>query len=92
VHAKLIDTMPYGPNELVVKIECKNHLLRNLRNHLRDLGANTHLPVPSDTPPAQVKSIRQAINSQRQLIRTEFTRISIGVSSASKARAKEDGE
>lgn len=36
VHRKLLETKPYG-NILVEKIECRNHLLRNMCSKLRDL-------------------------------------------------------
>lgn len=36
VHKKLLLQKPYG-NDLVQKIECKNHLLRNFSNKLREL-------------------------------------------------------
>ncbi|KAJ8895683.1 hypothetical protein PR048_001019, partial [Dryococelus australis] len=39
VHRKLLETMPYGPNLMVEKVECKNHLT--------DLTKNTKFPVTS---------------------------------------------
>lgn len=40
VHRKLVDALPYGPEALVKKIECRNHVLRNYGNRLRDLCTN----------------------------------------------------
>ncbi|KAJ8896394.1 hypothetical protein PR048_001738 [Dryococelus australis] len=48
VHRKLLETMPYGPNLMVEKVECKNHVLRNNYCHkLTDLPKNTKFPVTS---------------------------------------------
>jgi putative phage-type endonuclease len=40
VYAKLSNEKPYGDNILVEKIECRNHLLRNLRSKLNDIINN----------------------------------------------------
>ncbi|KAJ8879674.1 hypothetical protein PR048_020282 [Dryococelus australis] len=37
VHRRLIETLPYGPNLLAQKSECRNHILRNYGNRLRDI-------------------------------------------------------
>ena len=37
--------MPYGPKFLVEKIECRNHLLRNLGQKISGLIKNTKYPV-----------------------------------------------
>ncbi|KAJ8889190.1 hypothetical protein PR048_008687 [Dryococelus australis] len=37
VHRKLIKKLPYGPNLLVQKNECQNHIFRNYGNRLRDI-------------------------------------------------------
>ncbi|XP_077285484.1 uncharacterized protein LOC143910762 [Arctopsyche grandis] len=39
---KLMHLMPYGPNIIIQKIECKNHLLRNFCNKLKALGKKTN--------------------------------------------------
>lgn len=39
---KIMQQMPYGPNLIVQKIECKNHLLRNFCNKLKALGKKTN--------------------------------------------------
>ncbi|KAJ8876702.1 hypothetical protein PR048_021149 [Dryococelus australis] len=39
VHRKLLKTMPYGPNMMVEKVECKNHII--------DFTKNTKFPVTS---------------------------------------------
>ncbi|KAJ8889493.1 hypothetical protein PR048_008992 [Dryococelus australis] len=47
VHRKLLETMPYGLNLMVEKVECKNHVLRNYCHKLTDLTKNTKFPVTS---------------------------------------------
>ncbi|KAJ8875776.1 hypothetical protein PR048_023675 [Dryococelus australis] len=47
VRMKLLETMPYGPNLMVEKVECKNHVLRNYCHKIFDLTKNTKLPVTS---------------------------------------------
>ncbi|KAJ8882925.1 hypothetical protein PR048_014764 [Dryococelus australis] len=47
VHRKLLETMPYSPNLMVEKVECKNHVLRNYCHKLTDLTNNRKLPVTS---------------------------------------------
>ncbi|KAJ8892966.1 hypothetical protein PR048_005547 [Dryococelus australis] len=37
VHRRLIETLPYRPNSLEQKSECRNHILRNYGNRLRDI-------------------------------------------------------
>lgn len=39
---KIMQQMPYGPNLIVQKIECKNHLLRNFCNKMKALGKKTN--------------------------------------------------
>lgn len=39
---KLILNKPYGPDFIISKIECKNHLLRNFCNKLKALGKKTN--------------------------------------------------
>ncbi|KAJ8897262.1 hypothetical protein PR048_002608 [Dryococelus australis] len=43
VHRKLIDATPYGPDMQVQKIECRNHVLRNYMNKVRDICGKTRL-------------------------------------------------
>jgi len=37
--------MPYGPRLQVIKIECRNHLLRNYGTKLRAMTLNTKYPI-----------------------------------------------
>ncbi|KAJ8888975.1 hypothetical protein PR048_008469 [Dryococelus australis] len=37
VHRRLIETLPYGPNLLVQKIECRTRIFRNYDNSLKDI-------------------------------------------------------
>lgn len=41
VHRKLVECMPYGSSTIIQKIECKNHILRNYINKLRDIAKTT---------------------------------------------------
>ncbi|KAJ8894264.1 hypothetical protein PR048_006876 [Dryococelus australis] len=43
VHRRLIETLPYGPNLLAQKSECRNHILRNYGNRLRDICMKENL-------------------------------------------------
>ena len=40
VHRKLIDALPYGSSQLVEKIECRNHILRNYCSRLQAVCLN----------------------------------------------------
>lgn len=42
---RLHQTLPYGPKLLVDKIECRNHILRNLGQKISQLTKNTKYPV-----------------------------------------------
>ncbi|KAJ8865594.1 hypothetical protein PR048_033114 [Dryococelus australis] len=62
VHRKLPETMPYGPNLMVEKEECKNHVLRNYCHKLTDLTRNTKFPVTSrNILKQQIPSLRTAV-------------------------------
>lgn len=41
----MTDTRPYGPNFIIEKIECRNHLLRNYGTKLVAIGKNTKYPI-----------------------------------------------
>lgn len=41
---KLLEIVPYGPHQLVQKIECRNHILRNYSTKLSALTKNTKYP------------------------------------------------
>lgn len=45
VTKQLRELMPYGPNLLVEKIECRNHLLRNYGTKLAAMIKNTNYPI-----------------------------------------------
>ncbi|XP_022182082.1 uncharacterized protein LOC111041936 [Myzus persicae] len=45
VTKRLTDIMPYGPRLRVIKIECRNHLLRNYGTKLRAMTLNTKYPI-----------------------------------------------
>ncbi|KAJ8895724.1 hypothetical protein PR048_001062 [Dryococelus australis] len=47
VHRKLLETMPYGPNLMVERVECKNHVFRNYCHKQTDLTINTKFPATS---------------------------------------------
>lgn len=41
----MTETRPYGPNFIIEKIECRNHLLRNYGTKLAAIGKNTKYPI-----------------------------------------------
>lgn len=43
VYNKLLNAMPYGPNLLIEKVECKNHIIRNYSNRLKEIAQNSKL-------------------------------------------------
>ncbi|CAI6370456.1 unnamed protein product [Macrosiphum euphorbiae] len=45
VTRRLHDIMPYGPRLRVIKIECRNHLLRNYETKLRTMTINNKYPT-----------------------------------------------
>lgn len=45
VSKRLSEILPYGPNLLVEKIECRNHLLRNYMQKLSAISKNTAFPI-----------------------------------------------
>ncbi|XP_072400500.1 uncharacterized protein [Diabrotica undecimpunctata] len=51
VYSKLLRTKPYGPQTIIQKVECRNHLLRNFSSNLRDIlkrkrSSSTNMEVP----------------------------------------------
>lgn len=42
---RLHQTLPYGPKLLVQKIECRNHILRNLGQKMSQIVKNTKYPI-----------------------------------------------
>lgn len=42
VYKNLCEFRPYGPNYHIIKIECKNHLLRNFCSRLKDITFKKH--------------------------------------------------
>jgi len=45
VSKRLKQIMPYGPKFFIEKIECRNHLLRNLGQKITGLIKNTKYPI-----------------------------------------------
>lgn len=45
LYKKLISCARYGPQYVILKIECKNHLIRNYVNKLKELQKNTAYPI-----------------------------------------------
>ncbi|XP_050065594.1 uncharacterized protein LOC126554578 [Aphis gossypii] len=45
VTKRLCEILPYGPNFLVEKIECRNHLLRNYIQKLTAMAKKTNYPI-----------------------------------------------
>lgn len=69
-HRKLIESLPYGPELLVEKIECRNHILRNYAGKLRDITLNK----------------KMGSVEQRSLVRQNIVRMRTGISQAIKYR------
>ena len=92
VHPTLLSTMPYGAVELVEKIECKNHLLRNFRSWVLELSNNTKFPLPPGVPPKDVKAMRREVTKLRTVIRGHMVRLSSAIDKASSKRGGEDGK
>jgi hypothetical protein len=63
---KILDAKPYGPDFYVEKIECKNHLLRNFCNKLKDLASKRYSSSGKVVP---VK-IRAQLKNNIQRLRT----------------------
>jgi hypothetical protein len=38
VYKKIKESMPYGPHCFIEKIECRNHIMRNYCNKIREIG------------------------------------------------------
>ncbi|XP_022177421.1 uncharacterized protein LOC111038573 [Myzus persicae] len=45
VTKKLLEVLPYGPNVLIEKIECRNHLLRNYCQKIAAIAKKTCYPI-----------------------------------------------
>jgi hypothetical protein len=82
VYAKILAAKPYGNETIVVKIECRNHLLRNLRTKLNNIITNK----------------TKNINGQsfgivlRKLLSLNFGRIRRDLRSAIQFRKNQSGE
>lgn len=74
VHRKLVECMPYGPSTIIEKIECKNHILRNYINKLRDIS----------------KKIKTKNNKVQNLISQNILRFRTAVTKAIEYRKKQD--
>ncbi|KAJ1521823.1 hypothetical protein ONE63_003458 [Megalurothrips usitatus] len=84
VTSRLLQIKPYGALYLVEKVECKNHLMRNLRRQLDALANNTHLPIPEGVTKQEMVHLRKTIGNHA-------AQLSFGVSKASEHRGG-DGE
>ena len=70
----ILEAAPYG-NQVVQKIECRNHILRNYSGHLREIAQRKRsTPLPT---------------AMRNLILQSSMRLRFGVATAIKARAAE---
>lgn len=76
---RLLITMPYGPNLVVKKVECKNHLLRNFCSKLKQLGKKTnnhkgYVSVPTRKKvESNVLRLRRAVVGAIQYRKNEAT-------------------
>lgn len=65
VHRKLVDALPYGPSQLVQKIECRNHILRNYSSRLQAICLNRKVGnvVQRNFLRQNLKRLRYAVTS-----------------------------
>lgn len=64
---KLISSAPYGPQFTITKIECKNHLMRNYTNKLKELQKNTtYLLKDRKLLESRINKLRMAVTSAAQ--------------------------
>ncbi|KAJ8881752.1 hypothetical protein PR048_018238 [Dryococelus australis] len=73
---QIVASQPYGPNFLITKIECKNHIMRNYKRRLREIGTKTKNATGS--VPGSVRSL---LDADRQL------RLRVAVTSAIRYRS-----
>ncbi|KAK3926645.1 Galectin-3 [Frankliniella fusca] len=83
VEKSLQATMPYGAEFLIQKIECKNHIMRNLRRSLIDTTGNTHIPCPGDVTKNEMVTLRK-------VLRERVLRLSKGISVACVYRGQKE--
>ncbi|XP_034232805.1 uncharacterized protein LOC117640414 [Thrips palmi] len=94
VYNTLLEKPPYGSLELVEKIDCKNHLLRNYRSWTIELHGNTKLPLPDHVDPRDqraVTAMKKEMLALRCHIRDNVKRLSNGIAKASTYRGAEKG-
>jgi len=77
---RLNEIVPYGPHQLVKKIECRNHLLRNYSTKIMQITKNYKYPVFLRTFISKnIKkfsmAIRMAIRYRKELLETESQKI-----------------
>ncbi|KAL4083125.1 hypothetical protein QTP88_028455 [Uroleucon formosanum] len=77
---RLNEIVPYGPHQLVKKIECRNHLLRNYSTKIMQITKNCKYPVLlrkfiSSNITKFSMAIRMAIKYRKELLETESQKI-----------------
>ncbi|KAJ8883123.1 hypothetical protein PR048_014963 [Dryococelus australis] len=76
---QIVASQPYGPNFLLTKIECNNHIMRNYNWRLREIATKTKNATGSVPG-----SVRRLLNADRQL------RLRVAVTSTIGYRSAED--
>lgn len=77
---RLNEIVPYGPHQLVKKIECRNHLLRNYSTKIMQITKNCKYFVLlrkfiSSNITKFSMAIRMAIKYRKELLETESQKI-----------------
>lgn len=83
VYSNILSARPY--DETVVKIECRNHLLRNYSNKLKDIALNTR------EEPNNAEFDRASHLRSRKILRARIMRLRTAVVKAIAHRKKENG-
>jgi len=77
-HKRLLESNPYQYNRTVVKVDCKNHLLRDFQKSVRDLYLDAKRPCSP--------LLKKEFPLMRRQIALRYVKLSAGISKASKYR------
>jgi hypothetical protein len=80
VSKKLLLAKPYGPDVLIQKIECKNHVLRNYINRMRDIAGKRKFSSGKIVP-----------GDQRNTLRNNLQKLRCAITQAIEYRKNSDG-
>nr|XP_023028737.1 uncharacterized protein LOC111516867 [Leptinotarsa decemlineata] len=82
VYSKLILTKHYGPQTVITKIECSNHLLRNFSSKLRDISKRRRSASTNALVPVYL----------RKEVENNAKRLRFAISKATKYRIEENAD